>query len=243
MNLTIDIGNSLAKLTLLEDGQVVDFMKTEELTPDYLKGVLDSNPEIRAAILVSVREEHQPLEELLRSRLKHYLRFDSSVPVPIQNRYTSPTLGPDRLAAAVGADTLYPNHNVLVVDFGTAITIDLVSAQGEYLGGNISPGVMTRFRALHHFTRKLPLLEPIDEVPLLANDSHRSIQAGVMNGIVFEIEGYIRELEQQYDGLRIIFTGGDGNLFAKRVKNPIFATYDLVAYGLNRILEYNADEK
>ena len=149
-------------------------------------------------------------------------------------------MGPDRLAAAVGAATLYPNSDVLIVDFGTAITCDLVSAEGEFLGGNISPGATLRFRALHQFTHRLPQCELIDREIFMGRDTVSAIEGGVVNGIVYEVEGYIRDLEKRYPSLRIIFTGGDSNFFAKRVKKTIFATYDLVAYGLNRILEYNA---
>jgi len=152
-----------------------------------------------------------------------------------------PGTGADRLAAAVGANTIYPNSDILIVDFGTAITIDVVSG-GEFLGGNITPGAAIRFKALHHFTKKLPLCSLNDNpTELFGNTSVSAIECGVVNGIVYEIEGYIRDLQRKYSDLRIIFTGGDSNFFAKRLKNTIFATYDLVAYGLNRILEYNAE--
>lgn len=161
------------------------------------------------------------IEALLRRRLGRFIRFGHGVPVPIRNGYATPdTLGADRLAAAVGAATLYPGNNVLIVDFGTAITFDFVSAEGEFLGGNISPGAATRFRALHHFTRKLPLCELIDREVFMGRDTVSAIEGGVVNGIVYEVEGYIRDLERKYDGLRIIFTGGDSNFFAKRVKKP-----------------------
>ena len=98
------------------------------------------------------------------------------------------------------------------------------------------------FKALHHFTKKLPLCSLNDNpTELFGNTSVSAIECGVVNGIVYEIEGYIRDLQRKYSDLRIIFTGGDSNFFAKRLKNTIFATYDLVAYGLNRILEYNAE--
>ena len=241
MNLAIDIGNTFAKLAIIEDGQVVDFLKTEHLDTAYLNNLLANYPEIGAAIIVSSQDTDPETENLLQTRLKRFIRFDQNVPVPIKNRYATPeTLGPDRLAAAVGANALYPDSNILIVDFGTAITIDFVSDKGEFLGGNISPGATTRFKALHHFTKKLPLLSLTEETGFLGEDSASAIENGVINGIVYEIEGYIRDLEKKYEDLRIIFTGGDGNFFAKRLKNPIFATYDLVAYGLNRILEYNA---
>ena len=126
------------------------------------------------------------------------------------------------------------------MDFGTAITIDLVTAAGEFKGGNISPGAMTRFRALHDYTSKLPLRSLSDDTMLISTNSNQAVESGVINGIVYEIEGYITRLSQDYEDLKIIFTGGDGNFFAKRLKNTIFAIYDLVVYGLNRILEYNA---
>ena len=240
MNLAIDIGNSLAKLAVIENGQVVDFLKTDRPDAAFVAGVLDANPAIDAAIAISCRTADSEVETG-----KAYIlsTLDGSVPVPIENRYATPeTLGPDRLAAAVGAWTLYPGRNILIVDFGTAITIDFVTERGEYLGGNISPGADTRFRALNRFTDTLPLCSfPQQEKPTLLGDSTRSaIESGVVNGIVYEIEGYIRDLEQRYEDLRIVFTGGESDFFAKRLKNTIFATYDLVAYGLNRILEYNA---
>lgn len=242
MNLAIDIGNTLAKLAVIDDGQVVDFQKTEKIDSAFVEKILEENPEIEAAIIVSTGEYETAWEQMLEKRMKRFIRFGAKTPIPIENGYATPqTLGLDRLAAAVAANALYPNSNVLIVDFGTAITVDFVSAEGRFLGGNISPGAATRFRALHHFTKRLPLCElDEDSVRLLGNSTQTAIESGVVNGIVYEIEGYIRDLQQRYNNLRIIFTGGESDFFAKRLKNTIFATYDLVAYGLNRILEYNA---
>ena len=242
MNLAIDIGNTLAKLAVIDDGQVVDFQKTEKIDSAFVEKILEENPEIEAAIIVSTGEYETAWEQMLEKRMKRFIRFGAETPIPIENGYATPqTLGLDRLAAAVAANALYPNSNVLIVDFGTAITVDFVSAEGRFLGVNISPGAATRFRALHHFTKRLPLCElDEDSVRLLGNSTQTAIESGVVNGIVYEIEGYIRDLQQRYNNLRIIFTGGESDFFAKRLKNTIFATYDLVAYGLNRILEYNA---
>ena len=242
MNLAFYIGNTLAKLAVIDDGQVVDFQKTEKIDSAFVEKILEENPEIEAAIIVSTGEYETAWEQMLEKRMKRFIRFGAETPIPIENGYATPqTLGLDRLAAAVAANALYPNSNVLIVDFGTAITVDFVSAEGRFVGGNISPGAATRFRALHHFTKRLPLCElDEDSVRLLGNSTRTAIESGVVNGIVYEIEGYIRDLQQRYNNLRIIFTGGESDFFAKRLKNTIFATYDLVAYGLNRILEYNA---
>jgi type III pantothenate kinase len=241
MNLAIDIGNTLAKAAVIECGQVVDIYKTETLTPAWLDEIFAAYPAIDRAILISTRGDEQKLVEALAPRLKQFVRFDHTTPVPIKNAYATPeTLGRDRLAAAVGAAALHPGVAALVVDFGTAITIDLVSADGEFRGGNISPGTSARFRALHEFTRKLPLRGLTDEVDFLATSSAGAIESGVVNGILYEIEGYIARISEKIANLRIIFTGGDGNFFAKRLNYPIFASADLVLFGLNKILEYNA---
>ncbi|MCD8073209.1 MAG: type III pantothenate kinase, partial [Alistipes sp.] len=154
---------------------------------------------------------------------------------------TPQTLGCDRLAGAVGAAAIYPGQNILIADLGTAITFDVVTAAGEFLGGNISPGAAMRLRALHEYTGRLPLVGQEGPTEEIATSSQSAVRSGVVGGIVYEIEGYIARLGERYDPLKIIFTGGDSDFFAKRVKNAIFATYDLVVYGLNRILEYNAD--
>lgn len=243
MNLIIDIGNSLAKAVVVEDGREVDVVRSENLDAALVATLLERHPGIGAAILSSLRPVPGEVEDFIRARVGRYLRFDNTTPVPLVNRYATPeTLGTDRLAAAVGASDIFPGENILVVDFGTAITIDIVTAAGEFLGGNISPGAGARFRALHDYTCSLPLRNlPEAECNLTSRNSHDAIENGVVTGILHEIEGYIARLSEEYPGLKIIFTGGDGIYFAKRLKYPIFANYNPVIRGLNRILEFNAN--
>lgn len=164
--------------------------------------------------------------------------------MPIGNAYLTPaTLGRDRLAAAVGAAALYPGRNALIVDLGTAVTIDLLSADGVFRGGCISPGMAMRFRSLHEYTASLPLCDAIDSERAVGRTTDEAIRLGVMNSIAFEIEGYVARLEGEFEDLCVIFTGGDAKFFVKRIKNTIFANCNLVFYGLNRILEYNASEE
>ena len=172
------------------------------------------------------------------------LEFTAATPVPIGNAYLTPaTLGRDRLAAAVGAAALYPGRNALIVDLGTAVTIDLLSADGVFRGGCISPGMAMRFRALHEYTASLPLCDATDSERAVGRTTDEAIRLGVMNSIAFEIEGYVARLEGEFEDLCVIFTGGDAKFFVKRIKNTIFANCNLVFYGLNRILEYNASEE
>lgn len=162
--------------------------------------------------------------------------------MPIRNAYGTPaTLGADRLAAAVGASLVAAGRDALVVDFGTAITVDYVSGDGTYRGGAISPGMRMRFEALHRFTARLPLCGETDEERLYGTTTQSCIEQGVMNGIAFEIEGYIGRFRRQNADICVIFTGGAAKNFAKRIKNAIFADCELVFLGLNRILEFNAE--
>ena len=242
MNLAIDIGNTLAKLAIIDGGQVVDFLKTEQIDTAYIEKLLKANPGIDAAVIVSSRDTDEELERFLEQRMKRFLRFDQNVPVPIVNRYATPgTLGADRLAAAVGANTIYPNSDILIVDFGTAITVDYVSGDGTYRGGAISPGMGMRFQALHRYTARLPLCRETAEERLYGTTTTSCIEQGVMNGIAFEIEGYIARFRRENADICIIFTGGAAKNFAKRIKNAIFADCELVFLGLNRILEFNAE--
>ncbi len=212
------------------------------------------------AIVVSTRGVVPEIEDEVWRRARLFVRFEYTTPVPLKNLYGTPaTLGLDRLAGAVGAHVLYPGRTMLVVDFGTAITYDIVTAEGEFLGGDISPGAGSRFRALHEFTEALPLcsLPPRQASPdtppfqggeLLrgmnnfpARDTRTAIENGVVMGIVAEVERYIAVAGEKFPGAGVIFTGGDADYFAGRVKFPIFAVSDLVLRGLNAILEYNAN--
>lgn len=244
MNLIIDIGNTLIKMAVFDRQGLVWEQSVERLLPAMLDELVSARPQIDSAIVCSTRGAASEVADMLRPRVKRLVEFSAQVPVPITNAYLSPeTLGCDRLAAAVGAVTAYPERNVLIVDFGTAVTIDLVTADGTYRGGCISPGMQTRFRALHDYTATLPLCHPTQEQGLQGLTTRQAIELGVMNSLSFEIEGYISRMQEQIGDLCVIFTGGDANLFVKRIKNTIFANCNLVFCGLNRILEYNASEE
>ena len=243
MNLIVDIGNTLVKLAVFDGGRIVAQRCVERLHPSMLGELLEGRRAAKA-VVASTRGEADDVIETVRPYADYLLEFTSQTPVPVANAYHTPeTLGRDRLAAAVGATVLYPGRNVLIVDFGTAVTIDLVTADNTFRGGCISPGVTMRFRALHDYTAKLPLCAATGGEGLSGLTTEEAIELGVMNGIAFEIEGYVTRMREKIDGLRVIFTGGDAKFFVKRIKNTIFANCNLVFCGLNRILEHNASEE
>lgn len=167
--------------------------------------------------------------------------FSAELNLPIKLEYKTPsTLGKDRIAAVCGAYVLFPKYNSLIIDAGTAITYDLLEGGLIHVGGNISLGLQTRFKALNTFTGKLPLLEIKEKKQkLLGQTTEEAIRCGVQNGMIYEIDGCIDAFKSQYSDLKIIFTGGDCFFFEKLLKNRIFAEPNLTAIGLNKILELN----
>ncbi|MBQ3233644.1 MAG: type III pantothenate kinase [Alistipes sp.] len=244
MNIIVDIGNSRVKLYAVEGRRVVGEHIAEQPTEEWLSEVLRGYPDAERAIVASTRGDAERVAEILQRSISYVQPFSSGVTeVPIANDYLTPTtLGPDRLAAAVGAWAMYPDSDIMVVDFGTAITIDYVE-EGRYKGGNISLGVSTRFRALHDYTAKLPECEPTDEVLEYGRTTKEAIEQGVMRGVEQEIRGYVERFLLKNRKKCIIFTGGDAKYFVKRIKNAIFADCEPVVYGLSAILDYNAEKR
>jgi type III pantothenate kinase len=234
MNLVIDQGNSAAKIALFEGDALVKVFHAKALTEALLSGIIrEFRP--TAGILCSVKS--LKALRVLKS-LKPFFELNHHLPLPITVNYQTPeTLGMDRLAAAVGAATQKPATPLLVIDIGTAITIDYVSAEGVYNVGNISPGVELRFKALNRFTGRLPLIVEEGDIPPLGYNTETAIRSGVIEGIVRELDSYIDEYKKKYN-IFTFLTGGHAFYFESKLKNPIFADGNLVLKGLNAILNY-----
>ncbi|MCF8225724.1 MAG: type III pantothenate kinase [Bacteroidales bacterium] len=242
MNLVIDMGNTNCKIAVCKGTDIIESVISEKISNKEIAYFINSYKDVRGVIFSSVTNHSRELIDYLQTTFDIFLELNSSTPLPLTSHYKTPeTLGYDRIAAATGAHTIFPENDVLVIDAGTAITFDLVTSGGEYLGGNISPGLQMRFRALHKFTNRLPMLE-LDEnqVNLLGKSTDEAIISGVVNGLIFEINGYMDALKLDYKDLKVVLTGGDANSFDKRLKNSIFVVSHLNLIGLNRILDYNA---
>ena len=204
----------------------------------------DEHIQLNQAILSSVKPVDEELIRFLSQNFQLFIELDHHTPLPIENLYETPeTLGKDRIAAAVGANELFPGQNILIIDAGTAITYDVVSEKNEFLGGNISPGLQMRFKALNQFTGKLPLINYSNEFQLIGRNTEEAIRAGVQNGILYEIERTIETFNRNYENLQIVMTGGDSIFFDKKLNYSIFVHFNLTLIGLNRILEHNAKKK
>jgi len=216
----------------------------DNLIAEHVLMLKNEHPQLNKVILSTVKPYSEDLKRVLSEEFEQFIELDHLTDLPIENLYETPeTLGKDRLAAAIGANELFPDQNLLVIDAGTAITYDLVSEKNQFIGGNISPGLEMRFKALNHFTGKLPLVSYSDVFQPIGKNTIDAIRAGVQNGILYEIEQCIDAFNRNYQNLRIIMTGGDSNFFDKKLNYSIFVNFNLTLIGLNRILEHNAKNK
>ncbi|MDX1283398.1 MAG: type III pantothenate kinase [Draconibacterium sp.] len=244
MNLVIDIGNTRTKFSVFNRGEVLITVPVEDFGPKQIELLMDEYPALEKAILSSVKDYSSELKKCLQQNFKQFVELNEETLLPIENCYsTKDTLGKDRIAAVVGAFDLYPETNILVVDAGTAITYDLLTDKGKYLGGNISPGIEMRYKALNQFTGKLPKVNQQQFDKLFGTTTEDAIRAGVQHGVVFEADKAIDTFKEFYNNLKVIITGGDAEFFDKKLKNSFFVHFNLIALGLNRILEHNGESK
>ncbi len=241
MNLIIDIGNTRAKLAIFKRNKIIKKITSDIESIQKNVQKLKKDFSIKNCIISSVSkfntskfENSNDFDKLIE--LNHHTK------IPFKNKYDTPaTLGVDRIALASAAVTKYPDINILIIDAGTCITYDFVTTNNEYLGGAISPGIKIRYKSLHTFTANLPQLKK-SNFELIGTDTESSIHSGILNGLIQEIEGVIRQYKAKYQNLTIVLTGGDTNFLAKMLKSTIFANPNFLLEGLNNILIYNLDE-
>ena len=241
MNLVVDIGNTRTKLAFFEKNTLVEKAILETAALSWLSDRLQDGRRVDGAILSATGQDTEGVENFLTNNLP-YIKFRPETPIPIHNAYATPeTLGRDRLAAVIGANFLFPNQNCLVIDGGTCITYNFLSKTETFIGGNIAPGLTMRFRAMNHFTAKLPLVERnIAISTLLGNTTETAMRAGAQIGLLSEVEGFVKRLENQEGKIKVILTGGDGQfLFDNLSLKEKYLEPHLVLQGLNQILNYH----
>ncbi len=241
MNLIIDIGNTRSKIAVFDQQVIIEKIITQCLDNELLDKVFNQYP-IKAVILSVVGKRiDNTIEKKIKAWKKPFIHLAYGTSLPIKNNYKTPeTLGQDRLAGVIGATHLFPNENCLVIDAGTCITYDFITATQIYIGGSISPGLSMRYRAMHEFTAALPLLNKQRLNTFVGYNTVTSMQTGVEFGLSFEIQGFIENYFNNYGQIKVIITGGDATYLASQVKSKTFVNPDLILIGLNKILTYNA---
>ena len=238
-NLTLDVGNTRTKIALWDNDKVTFQDTIPYLTIPYLKKHAYNRKKVNCILSVT-GSLTSDIESWLTDRYHNFTTLSHHTPVPIANKYRTPhTLGKDRLAAVVGAHAEFSDADCLVIDAGTCITYDLVSAAGEYLGGNISPGIRMRLKAMHQLTERLPDVAPGEPQKWLGNDTVSALRNGAQRGALLEVRGFVNKFRRRYRAVNVVFTGGDADFFVGHFKSRIFARPNLVASGLNQILKYN----
>ncbi len=235
------MGNTWVKYAIIsqDNKKVQSYDRTKNFSKRML-AKLYKNYKPSGCILSSTRDITKEALALLKKK-KNFILLTHKTEVPIINGYDTPgTLGKDRLAAVIGAHALYPAHPCLVIDPGTCITYDVITQDGKYLGGNISPGYYMRRQAMHRYTDKLPLVDAKENNPLLGTSTVKAMQNGAFYGTTGEIESFIRWIKKDFTGIKVLMTGGDAEMFANHLNSKIFVLPNLVMIGLNEILTYNA---
>jgi type III pantothenate kinase len=232
-NLVIDEGNTRIKVARFNRNELLE-VRVFKSREDVLAWV--STLPIEALILSTVQATVWDMNKL--ETIPFILELNTSTPLPIQIPYS--TMGTDRIASACGASVLYPSNTCLVFDTGTCLTHSILTSEKKLLGGSISPGLQMRFKALHHFTGRLPLIDKSQDLPeTTGKNTPEAIQSGVILGMVAEISYIIQHYHTKHPDLIVLMTGGDATYFEKTLKEPIFVLPELTLIGLNSILQHN----
>ena len=239
--LTIDIGNTKAKYAVFNDKNIVE---TDVFNPlsDDLKHLLQRHPNINKGIISSVGGMVQDCLRQLENIKVIVLNSETRLPFALTYKEKS-KIGADRLALVAAAYNERPHQNSLVIDIGTCITYDILTADDRHLGGPISPGMQLRFKAMHEHTALLPLCEPTrDELKLICDDTVECLQSGVQLGILHEIKEFIRLYSLKFNDLSVFITGGDNIFLQNTLNNCNFAGSNFMFNGLRLILEFNDNQ-
>ena len=237
MNLTLDIGNTQAKLAVFDDKLLEIKSFDSKYIYDNINDFLKLFPLIKNLIVCSVVDTDLNFDSYNFQNI-HFVSNNSKL--PFINLYnTKKSLGNDRIALVSRAAIKFSNQNVLIIDAGSCITYDFINENNQYLGGAISPGINMRFKSLNHFTSNLPLVKSLTESIDIGKTTYDSISNGVCSGVNYEIEGFIDQYSSKYKNLTVILTGGDSDFLSNQLKISIFANQNFLLEGLNDLIKLN----
>lgn len=245
--LTVDQGNSSAKAVVWLGDNPVSSLRVFDVSIEALLPVI-SEGELDGCVYCNVGHSDAKFLETLRRLVDgNLIVLTPSTPLPIRVEYGSRrSLGADRVAAAAGAAALFPGEGALVVDAGTAVTVDVLDAAPAFLGGNIAPGMSLRFSSLHDFTSRLPLVDPDGPVPDFGSDTTTAIRAGVVGGMVAEIADAFGVARRDFGCARIVITGNDAPALLPHLLKrdlPVVHCPNLVGLGLLSVFRHNYDSQ
>ncbi len=227
-NLLIEMGNTALKAAWAEGETLGKTIRYQgEKVIEFIEHITEKEkPEVM--VVASVRDISSQDEMVLEKLCHQLVMIDKNHPAILKAYGLPDYLSPDRGAGIIASRMLFPGKEILLIDFGTILSIDFISSDGSYEGGNVSLGCRTRFKAINRYSKNLPLVNTPKEVPQIGNNIASSVEAGVIMGMKFEVDSYIVSRPSSV----VIFTGGDANMFVRQTSNSVFVVGNLVLMGL-----------
>lgn len=241
--LTVDRGNTMVKAVVWEGDYPLTHIVGRHLPIEEIRDAV-GHRQLLGAVFCSVGAPEPSLVEALQAMVAdRLLVVTHDTPVPIGVDYKTPaTLGLDRLAAACGCAAIYPAEPLLIVDAGTAVTLDLVDASNIFRGGNIAPGLFLRFKSLREHTSRLPMVSPEGDIPAFGYDTVTAIRSGVVEGLIAQIDFSYRRARTLHGVRRVLLGGGDASFLHPLLLQediPVEVVPDMVSRGLLEIFKFN----
>ena len=227
-NLLIEMGNTALKAVWAEGDTLGKTIRYQgEKTIEFIQHITEKEKP-NVMVLASVRDISSQDEDVLKTLFRELVLIDKKHPSILRAYGLPEYLSPDRAAGVIAVRKLFAGRECIVFDFGTILSIDFISEDGSYLGGNVSLGCRTRFKAINRYSKNLPLVNTPKELTSIGSTLVSSVEAGVMLGIKFEVDAYIASRPESV----VIYTGGDANLFVRYTRNSAFVVNNLVLMGL-----------
>ena len=233
MNLLIDIGNSLTKVAISNNKKIIKEFKFKKFEVSDLINILNEY-NITFSALSNVSKPNDSLVKALKAETV-FFSFNEKIKLPFKLNYDINEVGDDRLALMCAAKRDFPDKNVLVIDLGTCITYDIKSSDNIYNPGGISPGLKMRIKSISQDAFNLFETDLDYPKKFIADDTKTSLDIGVL----FEIEGFIKQYNSLFDNLIVVITGGDSKFLSGKIKNTIFTNSNYIFKGLDYLIEYN----
>ena len=237
MNLLIDIGNSLTKVAISNNKKIIKEFKFKKFEVSDLINILNEY-NITFSALSNVSKPNDILVKALKEKTV-FFSFNKNTKLPFILNHDINEVGHDRLALMCAAKRDFPEKNVLVIDLGTCITYDIKSSDNIYNPGGISPGLKMRIKSISDDAFNLFETDLDYPKKFIADDTKTSLDIGVLGGIKFEIEGFIKQYQSLFDNLIVVITGGDSKFLSGKIKNTIFTNSNYIFKGLDYLIEYN----
>lgn len=246
----VDIGNTNITIGLFWDGRIVKVERIDtslsENIPVFSKKLqlIIKKNDVKDAFIGSVVPK---VTQIIKKILSEYCRInplsiDKRTKLNIKNRYKNKyEVGDDRIANAAAAAYYYKNRDVIVIDFGTAITFDVINRKAEYLGGLILPGINLCLKCLVSYTAKLPEVKIKDIKKIIGDNTEKSIISGIKNGFTGAANYILKKIKKELnvEKPKIILTGGETNLIKINIANNQTLDKNFTLKGFKIIYDLN----